>query len=156
MGVTGGRESVDYRRDGRSLQADLVRRGCGVPVAGGVASGNPGLATPAQCAAASIAKASEPQQRRPVGCSRGFIAWLPACWTRSKSSSQETVIHWHRAGFRSYWRWKSRPLGGRPRTPADIRHLIREMSVANPSLHFLDGGGIGSSNPRHHCRAMRS
>jgi hypothetical protein len=66
MGVTRGRESVDYRRDGRSLQADLVRRGCGVPVAGGVASGNPGLATPAQCAAASIAKASETQQRRPA------------------------------------------------------------------------------------------
>src|SRR5215813_10517232 len=44
----------------------------------------------------------------------------------------ETVIRWHRAGFRSYWRWKSRPLGGRPRTPADIRQLIREMSLANP------------------------
>ena len=44
-----------------------MRRGCGVPVAGGVASGNPGLATPTQCAAASIAKASEPQQRRPAG-----------------------------------------------------------------------------------------
>jgi transposase InsO family protein len=44
----------------------------------------------------------------------------------------ETVIRWHRAGFRSYWRWKSRSHGGRPRTPADIRQLIREMSVANP------------------------
>src|SRR5947199_2227654 len=44
----------------------------------------------------------------------------------------ETVIRWHRAGFRSYWRWKSRSHGGRPRTPAEIRQLIREMSVANP------------------------
>src|SRR3989441_2037825 len=44
----------------------------------------------------------------------------------------QTVIHWHRAGFRAYGRWKSRPLGGRPATPADIRRLIREMSVANP------------------------
>jgi hypothetical protein len=44
----------------------------------------------------------------------------------------ETVIRWHRAGFRSYWRWKSRPGGGRPKIPAEIRHLIREMSVANP------------------------
>jgi hypothetical protein len=42
------------------------------------------------------------------------------------------VIRWHRAGFRTYWRWKSRPHGGRPKTPADIRQLIRDMSVANP------------------------
>ena len=41
-------------------------------------------------------------------------------------------MSWHRAGFRAYWRWKSRPRGGRPKTTADIRRLIREMSVANP------------------------
>jgi hypothetical protein len=44
----------------------------------------------------------------------------------------EAVIRWHRAGFRAYWRWKSRPRGGRPTIPADIRRLIREMSIANP------------------------
>jgi transposase InsO family protein len=44
----------------------------------------------------------------------------------------ETVIKWHRAGFRSYWRWKSRPRGGRPPVPPEIRRLIREMSIANP------------------------
>src|SRR6266446_5025088 len=44
----------------------------------------------------------------------------------------QTVIRWHRAGFRTYWRWKSRPRGGRPKTPADIRQLIRGMSIANP------------------------
>jgi Integrase core domain len=44
----------------------------------------------------------------------------------------ETVIRWHRAGFRAYWRWKSRSHGGRPKTPPEIRRLIREMSVANP------------------------
>ena len=44
----------------------------------------------------------------------------------------ETLIRWHRAGFRAYWRWKSRPRGGRPRTPYEIRALIREMSFANP------------------------
>ena len=44
----------------------------------------------------------------------------------------ETVIRWHRAGFRAYWRWKSRPRGGRPKTPLEIRQLIREMSLANP------------------------
>jgi len=44
----------------------------------------------------------------------------------------ETVIKWHRAGFRSYWRWKSRPRGGRPTVPLAVRQLIREMSTANP------------------------
>ena len=44
----------------------------------------------------------------------------------------ETVIKWHRAGFRSYWRWKSRRRGGRPTVPPEIRKLIREMSIANP------------------------
>src|ERR1700710_382454 len=44
----------------------------------------------------------------------------------------ETVIRWHRAGFRAYWRWKSRLRGGRPKTPLEVRQLIREMSLANP------------------------
>jgi transposase InsO family protein len=44
----------------------------------------------------------------------------------------ETVIKWHRAGFKSYWRWRSRPRGGRPTVPPEIRRLIREMSIANP------------------------
>jgi transposase InsO family protein len=44
----------------------------------------------------------------------------------------ETVARWHRVGFRLYWRWKSRSRGGRPRLPAEIRRLVREMSRANP------------------------
>ena len=44
----------------------------------------------------------------------------------------DTIVRWHRAGFRSYWRWKSRPRGGRPTVPLEIRRLIREMSIVNP------------------------
>jgi hypothetical protein len=44
----------------------------------------------------------------------------------------ETVIRWHRAGFRSFWRWKSSRRGGRPEVPLEIRRLIRGMSLANP------------------------
>ena len=44
----------------------------------------------------------------------------------------ETVIRWHRAGFRLFWRWKSRCRGGRPKVPLEIRQLIRAMSLANP------------------------
>src|SRR6202165_3461674 len=49
----------------------------------------------------------------------------------------ETVIKWHRAGFRSYWRWKSRRRGGRPTVPPEIRKLIREMSIAKLSLPWM-------------------
>ena len=44
----------------------------------------------------------------------------------------ETLVHWHRAGFRRYWRWKSRSPGGRPQIETDLRALIRRMSVENP------------------------
>ena len=44
----------------------------------------------------------------------------------------DTVIGWHRRGFRAFWRWKSRSTAGRPKTLLEIRTLIREMSIANP------------------------
>src|ERR671938_61412 len=44
----------------------------------------------------------------------------------------ETVLRRHRAGLRALWRWRSRPRGGRPKIPAEVRGLIREMSRANP------------------------
>src|SRR5207244_8131952 len=56
----------------------------------------------------------------------------PGALDALKILKPQTVIRWHRAGFRTYWRWKSRTRGGRPKRPADICHLILEMSVANP------------------------
>ncbi len=44
----------------------------------------------------------------------------------------ETVIRWHRRGFRAYWRWKSRRRGGRSRIDREIRDLIRRMSEETP------------------------
>src|SRR5690242_3325074 len=44
----------------------------------------------------------------------------------------DTIVGWHRAGFRLYWRWKSRRRCGRPTVSLEIRRLIREMSIANP------------------------
>jgi hypothetical protein len=44
----------------------------------------------------------------------------------------ETLVRWHRAGFRCYWRWKSRSRGGRPQVETDLRALIRQMSMENP------------------------
>ncbi len=44
----------------------------------------------------------------------------------------ETVLRWHRRGFRACWRWKSRHVGGRPRIDAELRALIRRMNLENP------------------------
>jgi hypothetical protein len=44
----------------------------------------------------------------------------------------ETVIRWHRRGFRAYWRWKSRHVGDRPRIDSEIRALIRRINRENP------------------------
>jgi hypothetical protein len=62
----------------------------------------------------------------------GLYRLAPGVLDALKILKPETVIRWHRAGFRAYWRWKSRACGGRPKTPLEIRHLIRDMSLANP------------------------
>ncbi len=43
----------------------------------------------------------------------------------------ETVVRWHRAGFRLFWNRKSRGKAGRPRVPGEVRALIRKISIAN-------------------------
>jgi transposase InsO family protein len=62
----------------------------------------------------------------------GLYRLAPGVLDALKIVRPETVIRWHRAGFRAYWRWKSRPRSGRPKTPLEIRDLIREISLANP------------------------
>jgi putative transposase len=52
----------------------------------------------------------------------------------------ETVVAWHRAGFRLYWRWRSRPRGRRPKVSQELRTLIRTMAAENsgwgaPKIH---------------------
>ena len=44
----------------------------------------------------------------------------------------DTVVVWHRAGFRLYWRWRSRPRGGRPKITEEIRALIQRLAQENP------------------------
>jgi hypothetical protein len=62
----------------------------------------------------------------------GLYRLAPRALDALKIIRPETLLRWHRAGFRTYWRWKSRPRGGRRTIAADTRGLIREMSVANP------------------------
>jgi Integrase core domain len=67
---------------------------------------------------------------------RALFVWLYRCCPRILDAitivRPETVVRWHRMGFAAYWRWKSRPLGGRPRIAKEVRDLIRRMSFENP------------------------
>jgi hypothetical protein len=85
-----------------------------------------------------------PSKPRLTVADRLLFVWLyrlfPSVLNAVTIVQPATVIRWHRTGFRLYWRWKSRSLGGRPRVPVEIRRLIREMSLANrlwgaPRIH---------------------
>ena len=67
---------------------------------------------------------------------RMLWAWLSRSWRGWRAAihivKPETVLAWHRRGFRLFWTWKSRYRTGRPAVSPDVRALIREMSTANP------------------------
>src|SRR4029453_15988986 len=58
--------------------------------------------------------------------------WFPSILKVLTVVRPETLVRWHRAGFRSYWRWQSRSRGGRPQIETNLRLLIRRMSIENP------------------------
>src|SRR5215471_19276173 len=75
---------------------------------------------------------------------RLFWTTLSRCWPRwtdvLEIVKSKTVVGWHRAGFRLYWRWHSRGRGGWPKVTAEIRALIRQMAEENagwgaPKIH---------------------
>ena len=77
--------------------------------------------------------------KRPLLTNRDRVLWVMlsrvwADWRTSLTVVQpDTVVRWHRRGFRLYWRWKSRPRWpGRRKIPKEIRDLIRQMSRDNP------------------------
>src|SRR5215472_3903764 len=58
--------------------------------------------------------------------------WFPAILRVLTIIRPETLVRWHRAGFRRYWRWKTNSRGGRPQIQIELRVLIRQMSMENP------------------------
>ena len=78
------------------------------------------------------------RERRPRLTELDRIFWicLSRLWTRWRQSLHlvrpETVVGWHRAGFKRYWTWKSRRRSGRPMISRELRDLIRRMSYDNP------------------------
>ena len=55
--------------------------------------------------------------------------WFPSVLKAITIIRPETLVRWHRAGFRRYWRWKSRSLGGRPKIAAELRALIQGLRL---------------------------
>src|ERR1700722_14625244 len=60
--------------------------------------------------------------------------WFPSILQVLTIIRPETLVRWHRAGFSCYWRWKSRPQGGRPQIDTELRVLIRRMSIEESAL----------------------
>ena len=91
----------------------------------------------------AVLKRKRPRPRL-MPLDRLFWTVLRKTWSRWRDAlvivKPETVVGWHRAGFRLYWRWKSRPRGGRPRITPELRALIRRLAQENtdwgaPKIH---------------------
>jgi transposase InsO family protein len=77
-----------------------------------------------------------PKRVRPNGLDRAIFVWLyrlfPEIGRAITIIRPETVVRWHRLGFRAWWRWKSRNPGGRPKIDRELRDLIHRMCEENP------------------------
>ena len=83
-----------------------------------------------------VLQRSRPRRLRLVQTDRWLWTWLSRSWGSWRTAvvivTPETVIAWHRQGFRLFWTWKSRRCNGRPPVVPDARALIRTMSEQNP------------------------
>ena len=83
-----------------------------------------------------VLQRSRPRRLRLAQADRLLWVWLSRVWKDWRAAlvivKPETVIAWHRRGFRAFWRWKSRRRTGRPSVPLEVRTLMRTMSDANP------------------------
>jgi len=87
---------------------------------------------------------SAPRRLRLRNTDRLIFVWLyrlfPSLLDAAVIFKPETLVRWHRSGFRLFWRWKSRRRPGRPTVPTGIRNLVRQMSRENalwgaPRIH---------------------
>src|SRR5690349_3218168 len=85
----------------------------------------------------TVLRRSAPKRLKLTAADRLFWIWLRRVWSDWKSAlmivKAETVIAWHRKGFRLFWTWRiRRGKPGRPRVPQEIRDLIRMLNRNNP------------------------
>ena len=83
----------------------------------------------------NLALRRKPSRIRLRDNDRALLVWVIRLWPSLLAMVQvvqpETVLRWHRAGVRAFWRWKSRNSAGRPRIDRELRELIRRMSMEN-------------------------
>src|SRR5476649_2131815 len=84
----------------------------------------------------NIALRRAPPRLRLCGSDRALLIWMTKLWPSLLSATQvvqpETILRWHRASFKVFWRWKSRNRAGRPKIDRGLRDLIQRMSKENP------------------------
>ena len=84
----------------------------------------------------NVALRGAPHRLRLRGSDRFFLVWIIRLWPSLIDTVQvvqpDTVLRWHRAGFRALWRWKSKKRAGRPKIDRELRDLIQRMSRENP------------------------
>ena len=92
----------------------------------------------------NVLRRQAPSKPRLTAADRLLFVWLCRLFPSLRDAitivQPDTVLRWHRSGFRLYWRWKSRSRGGRPKVAIEIRSLIRRMSEENllwgaPRIH---------------------
>ena len=85
-----------------------------------------------------VLQRTRPRRLRLAKTDRWLWVVLSRLWTGWRTAlvivKPETVIAWHRRGFRLWWTWKSRRRIGRPTVPADVRTLIRTMARGEPAV----------------------
>ena len=84
----------------------------------------------------NIALRPAPHRLRLGNSDRALMVWLTWLWPSliglALVVEPDTILRWHRAGFRAYWRWRSGGRPGRPKIDHELRDLIRQMSKDNP------------------------
>ena len=84
----------------------------------------------------AIALRRIPPRFRLRGSDRALLKWMIRLWPgllgMARVVQPETILRWHRAGFKLYWRWQSRNRAGRPKIDRGLRDLIRRMCRENP------------------------
>ena len=92
----------------------------------------------------NIALRPAPHRLRLGNSDRALMVWLTWLWPSliglARVVEPDTILRWHRAGFRAYWRWRSGGRPGRPKIDRELRDLIRQMSKDNalwgaPRIH---------------------
>jgi len=84
----------------------------------------------------NIALRQAPPRLRLRGSDRALLVWMTRLWPSLIGAAQvvqpETILRWHRAGWKALWRWKSQKRAGRPKIDRGLRDLIQRISKENP------------------------